>query len=740
MTMTSLENATSLEKATLVKSKVSRRGFLKGAGGLTFAVSVSTGSVQFLAPTEAKALAGHTDMSAWVRISPDNTITILSAGAEMGQGSMTSVPLMLAEELDADWNNVYLEFAPADPKIYGYTRKRRGRITSSMAIVGSRAVMMYYKPMRMAGAQVRKVLMQNAARKWGVPVSQVRTEPNVVIGPGGKRLTYGEIASFAKVPAKLPKVSKGELKKPRDFRLIGKSLPRRDIPSKVDGTAKFAIDVQLPGMVYASTVHSPVQGGKPLSWNEASLKKLKGFIGTVKLKQGVAVIADNFEHVMAARTELEVKWSKAKADGYNSEEALEKDYPKKAADPKTKAKKIVATGDVDKAFAGAAKTYAADYRCDYGYHAQMEPLNAVARINKSGDKIEIWEGTQAPGRSRSLIAKALGFKTGQVIHNQMFMGGGFGRRSRPDYTIEAALISQKIKRPVKMIWTREEDINYGMFRPQTFQHLEAALDKSGKLMGWKHSVIGDGRRLLSGGAKIKKYYKVPNQLVIEQKAGKHGIRTKHWRAVAHVFNVYAIESLIDEMAVAQGVDPLEFRLKNVALTKKARRVLTKVTEMSNWSQKRPKGRALGLSMTERSGSLGAEVAEVSVNRKTGKIRVHKVWVAVDGGIIVQPEAARHNIESAVHYGLSSVLKERATIKGGSVEQSNYHDYEVLRMADAPEEIHVEFLDRPTKPTGLGELGNPGIGAAVANGFHALTGKRLYHMPFTPDRVKAALKS
>ncbi|MDX1485679.1 MAG: molybdopterin cofactor-binding domain-containing protein [Alphaproteobacteria bacterium] len=725
---------------TSLDHTVSRRGFLKGAGGLTFAVTMGSGGMQLLTPTEAKALAGHTDMSAWVRISPDNTITILTPGAEMGQGSMTSVPLILAEELDADWNLVHLENAPADPKVYGYSRKRRGRVQHSMAIVGSRAVMMYYKPMRMAGAQVRKVLLENAAKKWGVPASQLRTEPNVVIGPGGKRLTYGEIAGFAKVPAKLPKVSSGELKKPRDFRLIGKSLPRRDIPPKVDGAAMFAIDVQLPGMVYASTVHSPVQGAKPLSWNEAKLKKLKGYLGAVKLKEGVAVIADNFEHVMAARAELEVKWSKAKAAGYNSEEALEKDYPRKSADPKTKAKKVDRKGNVDAAFASAAKTYAADYRCDYGYHAQMEPLNAVARINATGDRVEIWEGTQAPGRSRSMIADALGFKTSQVIHHQMYMGGGFGRRSRTDYTVEAALISKEIKKPVKMIWTREEDINYGMFRPQSFQHLEGALDASGNLVGWKHSVIGDGRRLLTGGAKISKYYKVPNQNIVEQSAGKHGIRTKHWRAVAHVFNVYAIEALIDEMAAKEGMDPLEFRLKKVPLTSKARRVLLKVAEMSDWKRKRPAGRALGLSMTERSGSLGAEVVELSVDRKTGKIHVHKVWAAIDSGIVVQPEAARRNVESGVHYGLSSVLKERATIKNGSVEQSNFHDYEVLRFADSPEEVHVEFLDRPTRPTGIGEIGNPGIGSAVANGFHALTGKRLYHMPFTPERVLAALKS
>jgi isoquinoline 1-oxidoreductase beta subunit len=725
---------------TSIKNTVSRRSFLQGAGGLTFAVALGAGGVQVLTPAQARAAARQGQMSTWVRIAADNTITILTPGAEMGQGSMTSVPLILAEELDADWDKVVLENAPADPKTYGYTRMRRGRISHSMAIVGSRAVMMYYKPMRTAGAQVRKVLLQAAAKKWGVPASQLKTEPSVVIGPDGKRLTYGEIAAFADVPDKMPAVTPGELKKPANFRLIGKPLPRRDIPGKVDGSAQFAMDIQLPGMVYATTVHAPVQGAKPISWNEDKLKSLKGYIGAVKLKEGVAVIADNFEHVMAARTELQVKWSKGKAAGYDSETALMTDYPKKSADPKTKAKKVDKKGDTDKAFSEAGKVYKAEYRCDYGYHAQMEPLNAVARINEAGDQIEIWEGTQAPGRSRQGIAKALGFKTAQVIHNQMYMGGGFGRRSRTDYTIEAALVSKQIKKPVKMIWTREEDINYGMFRPQSFQHLEAALDKSGKLNGWKHSVIGDGRRLLTGGAKISKYYKVPNQNIIEQSAGKHGIRTKHWRAVAHVFNVYAIEALIDEVAAAQGMDPLEFRLKNVPLTAKARRVLEKVAQMSDWGKKRPAGRALGLSMTERSGSLGAQVAEVSVDRRNGKIRVHKVWTAVDGGVIVQPEAARRNVESGIHYGLSSVLKERATIKDGSVQQSNFHDYEVLRMAESPEEVHVEFLDRSTKPTGLGEIGNPGIASAVANGFYALTGKRLYHMPFTPARVLEALKA
>jgi isoquinoline 1-oxidoreductase beta subunit len=719
--------------------KLSRRGFLAGSAGLTFAVGLAGSGATLLTPSEVKA-AGL-QVSTWVTISPDNMITILTPGAEMGQGSMTSVPLMLAEELDADWDKVVLKTAPSDPKLYGYIRKRRGRVTQSMAIVGSRAVMMYHNQMRMAGAQVRKVLVEAAAKKWGVAPSSLRTEPSAVVQPSsGKRLSYGEIAAFATIPATLPKVSKGELKKPADFRLIGKSVPRRDTPAKVNGTAMFSIDVQLPGMVYASTVHSPVQGAKPKSWNEAAIKKLPGVMGAVKLKDGVAVIANNYENVLAARNALEVKWSKGKAQGYDSVTALETDYPKASMDPKTKSKKVSSKGDADAAFASAAKVFKADFRSDYGYHAQMEPLNAVVRYDAAANKVEVWEGTQAPGRAVQKVAKALDFKKNQVVHHQMYMGGGFGRRSNPDYTIEAALISREIKKPVKMIWTREEDINYGMFRPQSFQHLEAALDKSGKLVGWRHNVIGDGRRLLSGGMKISKYYKVPNQHMTEQSSGKHGIRTKHWRAVAHVFNVYAIESLIDQMAVAEGMDPLDFRLQRVPLNAKARRVLEKVAQMSDWKAKRPAGRTLGISMTERSGSLGAEVAEISLDKASGKIRVHKIWAAIDGGTIVQPDAARRNVESAIIYGLSSVLKERATIKDGKVEQSNFHDYEVLRMSEAPEELHVEFLKRNTKPTGLGEIGNPGIGAAVANAFAALTGKRLHHMPFTPDRVEAALKT
>ncbi len=714
---------------------LSRRGFLGATAGLTFVVAYGAKGLSLISAAQAKA-AGR-EVGVWVRIAPDDSITIITPAAEMGQGSMTGVPVALAEELDADWDKVSLEMAPADPETYGYSR--RGR--KSMGIYGSLAVRSYYTQMRIIGAQVRKVLLQAAATEWGVDAAELTTEPSVVVHAAtNRRLTYGEIAAFAKPPAKMPEVAKRELKKKAQFRLIGKPVQRHDIPDKVNGSAQFSIDVHLPGMVYASTVHAPVQQAKPKRWNEAAIAALPGVIGTVALERGVAVVADSFEHVIAARDVLEVEWAKgAAAEGYDSQKALDRTYAAIAEDKGASSKTVKKTGDVDAAFANAAKIHKAYFRSDYGYHAQMEPLNGVARFNDAGDRVEIWEGTQAPGRSRQMIAKALGFTPDQVIHHQQYMGGGFGRRSITDYTIEAALIARAFKRPVKMIWTREEDIAYGMFRPQTLQCLEAALDAGGRIAGWRHCVIGDGGGLTYSGIKLDLYYGIPNQL-IEQRGASHGIRLKHWRAVAHPFNIFAIEGLVDEMAAAEGIDPLAFRRERMAPTAKAKRVFDAVERMSDWQARRPEGRALGVSVTERSGSLGAGVVEISLDRRSGKIRVHKVWAAIDGGTIVQPEMARRNVESGIVYGLSSVLKERITIMDGAVEQSNFHDYEVLRMAEAPEEIHVAFVERDTKPTGIGEIGNPFIAAAVANAFHALTGKRLYHMPFTPERVRQALEA
>ena len=735
---------------TIVDRHISRRGAIAGLGGMAFCIAVGNAGVRLMSQAQANALA-NAAITPWVRIAPDGTITILSAGAEMGQGSMTSLPLIVAEEMDADWSKVAIEWAPPEPKVYGY--KDPFGTENLMWIVGSRAVQLYFTQLRIAGAQVRKVLIANAAQNWGVDAATLKTEPSVVLNPAnGARLSYGEIAAFGTIPPSLPAVDPKELKERKDFRLIGKSMPRRDLPPKVNGTAQYAIDVKLPGMVYASTLHSPVHnaqpgiwdpgkqdrsGTAPESWNDAEVKAMRGVIGIVKLATGLTVVADHFDAAKAGRDALKVTWRTGKAEGFNSDRALE-DYVKIHADPNAQAVKLEQKGDVTAAFAAAAKTYRAEFRSDYGYHAQMEPLNAVVRINDVGDRAEVWEGSQAPDESRKAVAKALGLPAEQVDFHQCYMGGGFGRRSLGDYAAECALIAKEIRRPVKLIWTREEDIAQGMFRPQSFQCLEAATDASGKVTGWKHCVVGDGEFLLVTGIKIP-YYGVPNQ-AIERRGVSHGIKLKHWRAVGHVFNTFAIESFVDHIAADQGVDPIEFRFERMAASPKARKVFETLAEMSDYKAKRAEGRAIGISITERAGSLGAGAVEISLDRTNGKIRVHKVWAAIDGGVVVQPAAAQANVESGIVYGLSSVLHERITIRNGSVEQSNFHDYNVMRMSDLPEEIRVKFVEVDTRPTGLGEIGNPFIAGAISNAFYRLTGKRLRHLPFTPERVLETLKA
>ena len=713
---------TIIEKAP----NISRRGMLAGMGGMTFCLALGTDGIRLLSEAEANTMA-NASITPWVRIAPDGTVTILSAGAEMGQGSMTSLAIILAEEMDADWSKVKVEFAPADADIFGYTFQNQ----KMMAIVGSRAVQLYYNNLRTAGAQVRKVLLANAAEKWGVDAASLRTEPGVVVNPAnGQRLGYGEIAAFGKVPATLPPVEAKDLKARKDFRLIGKTIPRRDTPLKVNGTAQYAIDVRLPGMVYATALHSPVHTGTPEGWNDADIKKMPGVIATVRLGNGIAIVAQHFEQAMAARNALKATWNKGAAANFNSAQALE-EYVKVHDDPKAQTTDIDKKGDANAAFAGAAKTYKAEFRSDYGYHAQMEPLNAVVRIADSGDTAEVWEGSQAPDASRREVAKALGLQPAQVTMHQCYMGGGFGRRSLGDYAAECARIAKEVRRPVKLVWTREEDIAHGMFRPQSFQCVEAATDAGGKVVGWRHCVVGDGAALLQTGIKPL-YYAIPNQHIY-RRGVSHGIRLKHWRAVGHVFNTFAIESLVDQMAADAGMDPIEFRYQRMSITPKAKKCFETVAEMSNWKAARPDGRALGITVTERSGSLGAGVVEISLDRSSGKIRVHKVWTAIDGGVIVTPGAARANVESAILYGLSSMLHERVTMKDGAVEQSNFHDYEVLRIDGMPK-VEVHIVPSKEKPTGVGEPGVPPIAPAVANAIAAATGQRIRVLPFKKANV------
>ncbi len=392
-------------------------------------------------------------------------------------------------------------------------------------------------------------------------------------------------------------------------------------------------------------------------------------------------------------------------------------------------------GDAHAELPQTFKQYTADYYSDHVYHAQMEPLCSVVSVNEAGDGAEVWVGTQFTSGAREEVAQALGVDFDRVTLHPCYLGGGFGRRSNSDYVVEAVHLSKAIRRPVKLIWTRQDDLQYGQYRPMNLQRLEAGVDEEGMIKAWTHCIVGDGGGLLTSGAE-NEFYDIPNQ-AIELCSVDTGVRLKHWRAVGHGFNKYAIEAFIDEIATDWSIDPYEYRRRLMRNAPRARAVLDAVAEMSDWGGTPPEGRARGMAFGERSGSLAAGVAEISLDRQTGKIRVHRFWCAVDGGIIVQPDNAEAQIEGGIVTGLSSVLFERVTLKDGKVQQSNYDDYPILRMSDMPE-VEVRFIESYENPEGLGEPGVPVAGGAVANAFAALTGRRLYHMPFTPDRVKAVL--
>lgn len=716
---------------------ISRRNFLKAGGGVAFAVAAyallpDLPLVDGAAPAKGELV--EQKVFAWVHLRTDGRITIYNPSAEMGQGSMTALPIILAEEMDADWSDVTIEQSPIEPEIYGRPGFGRG---ASMITVGSRAVSGYFDGLRIAGAQVRQILLSNVSKKWNVPVSELTTEPSVVVHrPGNRRISYGDIAVFLEIPESAPSVSVDQLKDPKDFRLIGNAnVPRFDIPAKTNGSAQYSIDVRVPDMVYGVISRSPVNGSKPRLLNEKLIRSTAGILDVVVLEHGIGVIAETIEQALKAKEKLVIDWSEgAKAESHNSETAPE-EYERIAGDRNAGGQSIENTGNADAAINGAARTFSADYLNDHIYHAQMEPLNAVVSVAKDEKSAEVWAGSQAPDSARASVADTLGIEFEQVKYHPLYLGGGFGRRSTSDYIIEAAELAKVAKRPLKLIWTREDDISYGMFRPMSLQRMEAGVDKSGNITAWKHTIVGTGSRLLASGAR-NEFYSIPNQK-IELRSVDHGIRTKHWRGVAHGPNKFAIEAFIDEIAVAQDVDPYEFRRRHMKEFPRALNVLDTAAKMSDWNGKPKAGRAKGIAFGERSGSLCAGVCEISI--VDGKIRVHRVWAALDAGIVVQPDNVIAQTEGCILMGLSSVLYESITIRNGRVQESNFDGYQLLRMKDVPDSIEIKIIPSTEKPTGVGEAGLPVVGGAVANAFAALTGKRIRHMPFTPDKIAGLLK-
>lgn len=739
-----------LEQPELLSFNVSRRRFLGASAGLTFAFTLGIGT-SAIAPA-ARAADGARKLNAYVSIAPDGTVTIQAPAPEMGQGVMTALPLIIAEELDADWSRVVVEQSPID-QAYHHPIFKAQYVVASISVLG------YWTPLRIAGAQARRVLVDAAAARWGVPAGELTTDPGFVVhAPSNRRLGYGEIAAFAAVPATLPAIDPGKDLKPASrYRLLGKGAPRVDARVKASGKAMYGIDARVPGMVYATLARSPVRDSGPVSANRDEVRKLPGVIDVVMLAHGVAVVAQTFDAARKARRQLKVEWRKGlPGDSIDTERDL-KTYVEHGRDAKRAGVTWRTSGKGAGALAGTARVLTREYLNDHVYHAQMEPMNSTAHVR--GDTAEIWVGTQAPTRTGLDVASAVGTSPGKVIVHQHFMGGGYGRRATVEASVDAALISKAVNRPVKLLLSREDDLAAGTFRVMTSQKIDAGFDAGGNIVAWNHRVVGEptqdfiyapGRLkaaknqdvIFMSGAELPYYGKIQNRHS-EHVMEPERTRVAAYRGIGSGYTKFAIESMIDELAHERKMDPVQFRLSLMEIPR-SRQLIEKVAEMSNWGRKRS-GTALGIAFAEygfappKVASLSASVAEISVDRRSGRIRVHNYWAVADVGLALNPGGVVFQMEGAIVWGLSCCLKERVSMKNGVVQQSNYHDYPVLRMSETPA-IKVEIINGAPNPTGVGELGVLTVAPAVANAFFALTGKRLRHLPFRPDRVLATLKA
>lgn len=729
---------------------ISRRKFFRMTTGLT--VGFSVGSMSGYAnpgSNPVEAVNPGFRPNAWVNIAADGIITIFSPVDELGQGSMTALPVIFAEELDADWDDVRIEMSPSDPEIYG-----NPGFFGLIYTAASTAVSGYYRQLRRFGAQTRRILLQNAAGKWQVPVAALSTTPSVVIHrQTGRKLSYGEIARFGTLPEREPEVTEKDLKDPGNFRLIGHSIPRRDIPDKVSGSSSYSINERLPGMLHATAVRAPVMGARPVTVDDTKARAVSGVKAIHKRERSVVIAADNTAAALKARRRLQVDWTPiGEVNDFDSDNAIEA-HADLARNLALEGEIWNRQGDTSAVFSAAGDAIERVYRTDYVYHAQLEPLNSVVWVKDNGREAEAWVGTQAPVYTIKAIARAAGVDESHVKLHRAMLGGGFGRRSisEMDFVDDAAWLSKQTGKPVKLTWSREDDVVAGWFKPATGQFLRACLDNRGHISGWHHRVAVqeplttaepaiyesiNRRPVISMPGTDHLEYDFPNQLV-EHLPVEPGIRTFSVMAVGFTPNKFAVESFIDEVAAQQGADPLEFRLRHLQGSRRAQQVLDAVAAMAGWSRRRENDRELGLAFAEYHHTLIAGIAEISLAGDL--IRVHDVWVAIDPGVAVQPDNIQAQVMGAIVYGTGNALTERITFRNGVVQQSNFNDYPLPTMADSPR-VHVEILPGASEPSAVGQTGAVLVAPAVANAFARMTGKRLRHMPFTRERVKEVLES
>ncbi len=705
----------------------SRRSFLKTtaitSGGLLMGVSLP-GLVAHAAGTL------HTP-NAWVHISDDNTITLLSARSEMGQGVYTSMPMLIAEELNVDIRKIKVAFAPPNAKLYGNPLLGGPQLTG-----GSTSVRDGWDKLRVAGAQVREMLLSAAATKWNVDKSTLTAENGMILGPKGKKATYGSLAADA---SKLPVPEKPPMKDPKDFRIVGKATRRLDTPAKTNGTAEFGIDVKMPGMVYAALEQSPVIGGTVKSFDAAKAKAMPGVVDVVQIPDGVAVVANTWWRANQARKTLSIQWDEGAGASLNDKTML---AGIRAASKTGKPLPLKAVGDADAEIAKSDKVIRAEYVSQLLSHSPLEPMNFTAHAH--GGKVDLVGPTQWQDAAQGTVAKALGVKPEDVSLRTTFLGGGFGRRIDLDFIIQAAQISKAVNKPVKLIWSREDDMTHDFYRPQGVNTMAAAIGADGKptamtfrltsqsITGRVFGLPGEVQDPLMTEAALAPY---------EIAATKHdivkhdaGLRVGYWRSVSHIINAFANESFIDELAKNAGKDPVAYRLSMLEKQPRFANVLKLAAEKSGWGTPLPAGRARGVALMEGYDTYMAQVAEVSL--VDGAVKVHRVTVAADLGRMVNPDTVEAQIQSSVIFGLGATTMQEITVDKGRVQQTNFHQFPLPRMSDSPQ-IDIVLVNSTEKPGGIGEPATAVIVPAIANAVATLTGKRVRKLPITAEAIKTA---
>jgi isoquinoline 1-oxidoreductase subunit beta len=724
--------------STLTPPRPSRRDFLKSAGtvgamALTIGFEWGGSTRRALAVPANPAVGSAFTPNAFLRIGSDNSVTVIAKHVEMGQGAYTGIATIVAEELDADWAQVRVESAPADAK--RYANLAFGKIQGTG---GSSAMANSWMQLREAGGTARAMLLAAAAKQWNVPVADLTVEQGVVYHTASKR--QARFGALVKTAATLPVPENVQLKDPKTFKLIGHTAPRVDAAAKSNGTAQFTLDVVLPGMLVALLKRPPQFGATVKSFDAAAASAVPGVVKVVQVPRGVAVVAKSFWAAKQGRDALKIEWDDSKAEKRSSA-ALMDEYRRLADQPAVSARK---DGDAVQAIKDAKRKVSANYEFPYLAHAPMEPLDAVVKL--SADSCEIWAGDQFQTIDQANAAHTAGLDPQQVSIHTLYAGGSFGRRANPgsDYIVEAVSIAKAFGAdgtPIKLQWTREDDIHGGLYRPMYFHKLEAGLNAEGQLTGWRHVIVGqsivagtpfsglikdgiDGTSV-EGAANIA--YAIPN-VAVDLSTTTTGVPVLWWRVVGSSHTAYAVEAFIDEVAHAAGQDGFTFRRKLLDQHPRMKAVLELAAEKAGWSTPLAPGKGRGIAVAEAFKTFVAQVAEVSVG-KDGQVKVDRVVCAVDCGTAINPDIIAAQMEGGIGFGLGAVLYGAITLKDGRIEQDNFNGYRVLRINEMPK-VEVHIVPSAEAPTGVGEPGVAPLGPAVANAIFAATGKRNYVLPFS----------